>query len=225
MKTTAGPRIDSRDQPTYTPGEAAHCLGLPVSTVKVWSFGGKSSPPLFEPVRRTPPALSFWNLVELYVVASIRRRHGVSLQKLRRSIRYVKTSLGLDRPLIEEKFLTDGVSLFVKRAFNLINVSEEGQLAIEKVLEGALQRIERDPEGLAKSFYPWFKDPAEPREIVINPSISFGRPVLTGTGIPTETIAERFQAGESIGHLAEEYNQASSRIELALRWERRGLAA
>jgi uncharacterized protein (DUF433 family) len=221
--------LDARDEPAYLVDEAAHYLGLPRSTVRVWAVGqrrGASSIlPLIKPAMRRPPTLSFWNLVELYVLASIRRRYKVSMPRVRRALQYVSRELGKSRPLIEEELLTDGVSLLVDRFSRLINVSEEGQIALRRVLEASLQRIDRDPKGLAQRLYPWTKDPAEPRHVVIDPLRSFGKPMLDESGVPTEILAERFHAGDSIKALARDYGLDPELIEVALRWETRAAQA
>ena len=57
------------------------------------------------------------------------------------------------------------------------------------------------------------------KAVEIDPRLSFGRPVLVGTGIPTAVIAERYKAGETIAELAEDYHRTSTEIEEALRCE------
>ena len=59
----------------------------------------------------------------------------------------------------------------------------------------------------------------EPRLVVIDPLVSFGRPVLAGTGIPTAIIAERYKAGESIDELANDYGRQRYEIEESIRCE------
>jgi uncharacterized protein (DUF433 family) len=63
------------------------------------------------------------------------------------------------------------------------------------------------------------RQPDEPKVIVIDPRISFGRPVLTGTGIRTAIVAERYKAGESIEELAKDYSREHLEIEEAIRCE------
>ena len=84
-----------------------------------------------------------------------------------------------------------------------------------------LRRIERDPHGIPIRLYPFTRDPEadEPRAVVIDPRISFGRPVLAGTGIATVIVAERFNAGESMEDLAVDYGRGRSDIEEAIRCE------
>jgi uncharacterized protein (DUF433 family) len=53
----------------------------------------------------------------------------------------------------------------------------------------------------------------------IDPRISFGRPVLAGTGIQTTIVVERYKAGESVEELAKDYGRGRLDIEEAIRWE------
>jgi uncharacterized protein (DUF433 family) len=217
---------DPRDEPAYLILEAAHYLRLPPSTIRFWALGQNHPSgwlePLFKPAEKNPPTLSFWNLVEIYVLATIRTKHKVSMQKVRKALRYVQGNLQKPRPLIQQEFLTDGVSLFVEKFSGLIDVGADGQMALRQVLEASLKRIDRDPEGLARRFYPWLHDPCEPRNIMIDPRRSFGRPVLRGTGISTGTLAERWRAGESIDMLTRDYPLTRDQVEAALKWESRG---
>ena len=89
-----------------------------------------------------------------------------------------------------------------------------------------LERIEKDPSGLFK-FFPFVRErsAAEPRYIVINPRVGFGKPVIAGTGISTAVIASRFNARESVPDLAKEYGLDERQVDEAIRWETRAVAA
>jgi len=58
-------------------------------------------------------------------------------------------------PLISHEMQTNGVDLFVERLGKLINISQDGQIAIRDVLKDALKRIERDDAGLPVKLYPY----------------------------------------------------------------------
>ena len=58
-----------------------------------------------------------------------------------------------------------------------------------------------------------------PRLVVIDPRVAFGRPTLSGTGVTTLSIAERFDAGESIEALAVDYGRTRDEVEEAIRCE------
>jgi uncharacterized protein (DUF433 family) len=76
-----------------------------------------------------------------------------------------------------------------------------------------------------KSTLPPISNAAEPKVIVIDPFITFGRPVLAGTGIPTAIVAERYKAGESIKELAQDYDLLPQAVQEAIRCELETTAA
>ena len=113
--------------------------------------------------------------------------------------------------------------MFVQRYAQLINVSRDGQLAMSAILNAYLRRLEWDQEGFATRLYPFTRkrELDEPKVVVIDPEVSFGKPVLVGTGVPTSTVAERYKAGESVDELAEDYDLKRTQIEEAIRCELR----
>ncbi len=112
-------------------------------------------------------------------------------------------------------------SVLSQKYSQLINISQDGRLAIRSLLEAHLRRIERGPSGIPVRLFPLTRKRAhdEPRAVVIDPRVSFGRPVLVGTGIATAVIAERYKAGESVEELAEDYGRQRLEIEEAIRCE------
>jgi uncharacterized protein (DUF433 family) len=235
---------DSRDVPTYGIKDAARFLIIPSATLHAWVVGQsyvtqregkKRAQPVIEIAGSSPPLLSFWNLAEAYVLAGIRRHHGVSLQSARRALDYVGRRLGHKRPLIEQDFLTNGADLFIEKLVQLadqdrsigalVNASRGGQLAARELLEATLKRVDRDTRGLITRIYPWAGQIEEPKHIEIDPRRAFGRPVVAGTSVPTEALAERFRAGDSVEDLAKDFRIATPVVQSALRWEMSAAAA
>ncbi len=157
------------------------------------------------------------------VLDAIRREHGVRLTEVREAIRYMQDRMQVEHPLAFRGMVTDGHDLFVRRYAQLINVSQEGQLAMADVLDAYLRRVDWDEAGFAIRLYPFTRKRAldEPKAVVIDPEISFGRPVLVGTGVPTSTVADRYKAGESVEELAADYDLKRDEIEEAIRCELR----
>lgn len=220
---------DPRELPAYGIVEAAHYLQIPPATIRSWVVGRyyptQSGKRFFKPIIVLPdkarPLLSFMNLVEAHILDAIRRQHEVQLQKVRAALEYLNSKFPSKHPLADQKFETDGLDLFVERYGELINISQEGQLAVRKLIQAHLSRIERDAIGIPISLYPFTRRRAldEPKAIVIDPYVSFGRPVLVGTGIATAIVAERYKAGESMDDLADDYGRRRSEIEEAIRCE------
>lgn len=222
---------DPRDIPAYSMTAAARYLCLSKSTLRAWVRGyryvdGVGDRRFLEPVIELPgpePFLSFNNVVEAHVLRAIRQVHGVSLPRVRRALDYVAGHFELANPLAHQSFETDGIDLFVTRSGALINVSGRGQIALREAFQAHLQRIERDEAGLAARLFPFTRsrhDADSPRAVVIDPRISFGKPVIAGTGVPIEVLAERFQAGDSSYHLAYDYSITADQVEEAIRCER-----
>ena len=223
-------RSNLRELPAYSVAEVAHYLNLPRSTVRYWATGKDSSPALIEVADTEPVALSFLNLVELHVLAAIRRKHAVPMPKVRRAIDYLRENTQDEsdklHPLISKQLQTDGLDLFIEQYGRLVNISSAGQLAMRVIIEAALRRIERDRRGLPIKLYPFTRSNINdaPAMVVIDPSLSAGRPVITGTGLATEIIAERYKAGETVAELAEDYDREEAEIEEAIRCELRAAA-
>lgn len=221
---------DPRDLPAYPVSTAAHYLYVPLATLRSWVAGRRYPTSLgeghFEPVITVPEGkpllLSFTNLVEAHVLAAI-PNHGVILPNIRSVIEFLQGHYGVDHPLADARFKTDGLSLFIEILGQLVNVTMQGQLAIREVMEAHLQRVEHDSEGLAARLFPFTRYGAtkvdQPRTVMIDPRIAFGRPVLTGTGIPTAVLADRYKAGDSMQDLAADYECDRELIEEAIRCE------
>lgn len=211
-----------REMPAYTVAEAAHYLCLPISTVRYWSAGRGRYQALISAAQEHPMiVLSFLNLVELHLLAAIRRKHEVSMPNVRSSIEYLKKCYGSSHPLLAKELETDGLSIFIRNYSELINISQDGQTAMRQVMEAALKRIERDNNNIPIKLYPFTRAETEdaPSVIMIDPAISGGRPVIAGTGLATEIIAERYKAGESISELVYDYGREVTEIEEAIRCE------
>lgn len=221
--------LDARNLPTYPATDAARYLGIPVGTLRSWLHGryypvgeGKRySEPLIQRPNPNLPQLSFTNLVEAHVLRVIRQDHQIRLDRVRIALDYLEREFNLPHPLARAKFRTDGVDLFVESVDRLINASKDGQLAMQKTLKHLLKRIDWDEDGIARRLFPFTRNNTEdvPKVLVIDPHLSFGRPVLVGTGVPTAVMAERYKSGESIDALAEDYGCDRLQIEEAIRCE------
>lgn len=123
---------------------------------------------------------------------------------------YAELKLNIPRLLLSHDLLTTAGDLFVQRYGELINLSRSGQLALRKVLEAHLRRIDWKSE-LPVRLYPYFGYDSD-KLIAIDPSIQFGRPVLIRKGISTSVIADRIDAGESVEFIAADYDIAKDEV-------------
>lgn len=226
-KATAA--IDPRSQPAYTMAEAARYLKLPAATLRSWVLGRPYRTTrgvghfraLIGPASSRPPLLSFWNLVEAHVLRSLRADHGVSVKELRKALDYAERELNIERLLLRKELCTEAGELFLDRYGQLISLSASGQIAMRKLFDAHLKRVEWDAWQFPVRLYPFVsaEAPTEDRPIAIDPQISFGRPVIARVGVSTTVIAERLDAGESIVDIAADYDLSVSEIEEAVLYE------
>ena len=217
---------DRRELPTYTISEAAHYLSVPAATIRYWSVGRGDHLPLIEvPSPSSPTLVSFLNLTELHVLSALRREHKVKMPAVRDAIEHLSklatTSLDRRHPLVSRVLETDGLHVFTDYYGQLINLSRSGQAVIREVIAGALKRIERDRGGVPIKLYPFTRYSIRnaPATVLIDPALAGGRPVIAGTGLATQIIAERYKLGESISELADDYERPDTEIEEAIRCE------
>lgn len=181
---------DPRELPVYGPREAAACLNIPESTLLHWTGGHLGVSPVLT-VDEGQRRLSFFNLLEAFVIDELRRRSRFSLQELRRVIdelraeyphlRYplaeVEVSVAKDNPRHESHAVSESGIHFQKKSKRrtrtelftqipgapLVNVSGRGRnLVLTEVLRDFLRRVEKRPiEGIVR-LYPFITKDRNP---------------------------------------------------------------
>lgn len=213
------------ETPIYGLVDGAHYLRLPYQTLRYWTLGRDSIgvAPIVQLASIDPPRMSFMNLLECHMLSSMRKNYNLRLPKVRTALRTLAEMYPSPHPLVDRELETDSVDVFVREHGNeLLNLNKPQQRSFKEIINVYVHRIERTEHGLL-NFFPFVEkaSASEPKFIVINPGVSFGRPVISGTGIPTAVIASRFHARDSVNDLAKEYGRTDIEIEEAIRWESR----
>jgi uncharacterized protein (DUF433 family) len=203
--------------PRYPLPEVARYARVKVPTLESWVRGYGNSPPLIKRPSNRDPRLSYDNLVEAYALSVLRRLYGISMQQIRRGLRFMKDREGIDRFLLSDQLRMRLGNLLYESGHRVVNVGRGGQDEISEAVAAYLNRIQYR-NGMP-ILYPLTRpnDPSGPRRIVILPDVGFGRPVTERNFITVATIASRFVAGESIQALAEDYELEIDDIEEAIR--------
>jgi uncharacterized protein (DUF433 family) len=221
---------DPREVAAYSIAEAARYLKIAPSTLRSW-VAGREYPkrkgaglflPLIAIPQGHPPWLSFHNLVEAYVLRALRTEHGVSIDAVRKAIDFAAKSYKVGRLLLSPELRTDAGELLLDKYGELVNLTRSGQLAMKKILEAHLKRVEWDQADMPTRFYPFVisNGLADRKVIVIDPHRSFGRPIVARRGISTAVIVDRIDAGESIEDIATDYDLEREEIEEAIVYAR-----
>ena len=221
--------VDLRSQPAYSLAEAARYLKVAGATLRSWvvgrpyprADGAGHFRPLIHPPSQHPPLLSFWNLIEAHVLRSLRTDHAVSIKALRESIAFAEKTLRIERLLLSKELRTEAGRVFLERYGELIELSASGQLAMRRLFDEHLKRVEWDDRQFPIRLYP-FVSGAMPSDkpIAIDPHVAFGRPIVLRAGITTAAIDDRIDAGENVSELALDYGLSETEIEQAVLYER-----
>lgn len=205
--------------PNYRIRDAARYALLSPQTVVNWHGkpGANVKPMLSGKAKGA--ALSYLQLIEVAVVASFRKA-GVSLRKIKAAREYLAKQMEAEFPFAEYRFKTDGRELWMDYAQfeaaagdkTLLVASREGQLAWSDII-GKLQEFDYEEAGLAIRWHVRGAD----QEVVIDPRVQFGAPSVHG--VATWVYKGRWQAGEPVDEIADDFGVANSSVLQALRFE------
>lgn len=220
---------DPRDLSIYTATEAAKYLRIPIATLRSWVQGRQyprgNGQAYFKPIIQRPNAsngqLSFNNLVEAHILRALRHTHQIKIKNVRLALQYAERQYGIGRLLLREDLMRSNAGeLFLERYGELINLTRGGQLAMKDILKNYLERVEWDRQELPTRLFPFSSERADRKIIVIDPFISFGRPLINSKKISTSVIADRVDAGESVESVADDYSLEQPEVMEALVYER-----
>jgi hypothetical protein len=139
---------------------------------------------------------TFQELVELLVIGAFKHQ-GVSYQTIRWAHDRAKKLYSHNHPFATRNYSTDGVGIFTTERDPLANVDQElteelshYQLAFRSVVEPFYRNLEYNVDDVAVRLWPLGVN----SKVVLDPMISFGKPVESSTCVPTWVLYETFQA-------------------------------
>ncbi len=202
--------------PNYQIGEAARYAQISPQTVRSWHQGDESRT-LSRRANRT--SLSYLQLIEVAVVAAM-RKSGITLKTIRSARDYVQKQLHSEYPFAEYKFKADGKSLFMdfqqiagkKGKGMLLRPDRNGQLAWADII-GRLDQFDYERGKLAIKWHLAGRN----SPVVIDPKVAFGAPSVKG--IATWVLKGRWEAGEDILEIANDFNLKEREVVAALKFE------
>ncbi|HGO6128979.1 Uncharacterized conserved protein [Burkholderia cepacia] len=209
----------------YTLKEVEQLTGAEAREVSRWLFGytfkDGSSPPLWvtQLASLDEKVIGFRDLLELRIVKAFRDRN-VSLRVIRAAIENAKAIFG-DYPFTANRFLTDGRTVFYEalKEHGEVELTDlvKRQLVFEHIVRPELYTgIEFTADGHAKRWFPLKQSSA----VVLDPEISFGKPVLAEYGVRTDLVVETYKVEKSKKMAASLYGIPLSAVDAAIRYER-----
>lgn len=214
----------------YTLQQASRLSGAKASEVSRWLFGYKAGedkqyPPLWQPQVKDveEKVIGFRDLMELRIVKAF-SGHGVPIRLIRLALEHAKEIFGSEYPFTSHRFLTDGRTIFYEalaQGHDELTDLVRRQLVFESIIRPQLyEGVEFSARGAAVR---WF--PRKGKTIMLDPGVSFGRPVLSAFGIPTEAIAQAMKVEQNIKAVAAQFEIPVDKVRAAVRFEEQLLTA
>jgi len=185
---------DPRELPAYSVAEASRYVDVPAATLRSWFSG------------RTYPRVDGIGSFEPVLAPADRRTGQLSFRNVVEAhvLRALRTR-----------------SLFLEYYGELLHLDNSEQIAIRRVLESFLSRVDWDDRDIPIRLYPFLRGAESvSRSIVLDPQVSFGRPILVDSGISTSALVQRINAGEAIDAVARDYEITPTDVETAILFEK-----
>jgi len=173
-------------------------IGIPTRVIDYWDRTNFIKPSISEASGHGSVRLySFTDLIQ-FKVAKFLRERGLSLQRIRKSLNYLRKHLPeVEKPLAQLRFLTDGETIFVltNKDKEIIDTLKKGQyvlaIAIEELineLRGKTSKSARERPYMVKVFKREFK-------VILHPDLEDGGywvecPELPGCSSQGDSVEE-----------------------------------
>lgn len=205
----------------YTMPDISLILGIPYRKVSRWintfwdeRFGSSYGHAYSWRVAQTR-AVNFHTLIELYIFYQLSAK-GVSTRELLKAHEILSRAYNTPYPFATRNVLegvrTDGKKiLFQQKDGSIFSVDVRRQFHLEFVRE-FFKNLDFDSGLLASRYWPAGKN----KTVVCDPHHQFGRPVIEGTNIQSETLYKMFLADEPPGFIASLYGLPEEKVRDAI---------
>lgn len=186
-----------------------------------YPYGARRGGGSFKPVIQRPdardPRLSFNNLLEISVLRALRTAHEIELPYIRQALTIAQREHGIPRLLISPALQAGPGQMFLRQYGRLLELTPARQLAMEKIVEQFLGRVNFDEA----QFFPIERSLGGKggKLILLTPFVAFGRPIISRLGVSTHAIAERVNAGEERASIMRDYALNDAEFDEALLYE------
>jgi uncharacterized protein (DUF433 family) len=215
----------------YTILDASRLTGVSTGRIRRWLRGYRyrsrkkayASPPLWrgqwEPIDHSL-ALGFLDLIEIRFVDAFLKA-GVTWATLRQARQRAEELFKVSHPFCTNRFVTDGRELFVELhretgERSLLDIVKR-QHVFAQIIKPFLKELEFGEGSRLVRWWPL----GDTRQVVLDPTRNFGRPIVARHGVPTEVLAKAADATGSIAEVARWYEVPVAEIRDAIEFEQR----
>ena len=205
----------------FTLREAAGYLDVPKSTIHAWARPSTGEPLITVfPRRGAQATVPFIGFAEAYVLAAFRRA-GVPLQRIRPAVDALAENIGLEHALASKRLYTDGAEVLYDYAAERneddlleLVVVRTGQHQFSEVVRDYLKRITYGGDGWASRVrLPSYHH----AQVVVDPRVAFGLPLVVHGGARVEDLVDRFVAGDTLADIAFDFDVPPEEVEDVIR--------
>ncbi|MCL5070792.1 MAG: DUF433 domain-containing protein [Actinobacteria bacterium] len=192
----------------YTVPDISLILGLPQDKVRRWHGTYWNNRMKTEDISYSwgsgrQLAMDFYMLIEFFVFYKLREKK-ISSQQIITAHQTIAKDIGNPYPFATTYISSDENKIFYSPDKNktIIKADPTQQIAIKKIIENYIKKIDFDSTFLAERFWPRGRD----KNIVVDPHHQFGQPIIKNTNIQAETIYLFYKGGEKKDFIARLYN-------------------
>ncbi len=216
---TTDPRVS---RPLFTVREAATFLGVRPSTFQDWAHGYRHRKPIVLSLSAPHghPNVPFIGLAEGLVLAAFRQT-GVPLQRIRPALERLDKEVGLQHALASEGLYSDGAEVLYNYAAQRgdegiaeLFVVRNQQKVFVPILLKYLRRISYGADRWAETLeLPGY----EKTQVIVTLKRAFGRPIVERARVRVEDVLDRWNAGDSLADIAEDFGLEAAEVEDIIR--------
>lgn len=183
----------------YELAEVARYTGLESSRIRAWfkpRTDGSGRDPIFKGDYQrngNDYAVSFFDLIDTLVVGQL-RQIGVKMSVVRSAYNVLRKQLSTPHPFCHNNIYSDGEQVFIVTADQLGDESLREVVSSQQFFMTVRERLEKiDYNKSSKLAERWRIQ----KGIVVDPRISFGKPVIESTGVTTFVAANMLRANSN----------------------------
>ena len=181
----------------YTLAEVSRLTELHPSTVRTWLKYRSDSVgygPIFQSDYQSVGgdyAVSFLDLIDVLIAGQFRGRHKVPMRIVRRAHELLQEELDTKHPFCHSDLYTDGKRIFLLAANQLNEDKLSDAISHQQFFLHIKEKLKHiDYSEINKLARRW----RIANGVVIDPSISMGKPTIENTGVTTYVIANQYYA-------------------------------
>lgn len=203
----------------YSIAESAFYAQVAPSMVSRWLYGTGGGKPVFKTeLDSDEKIVTFLDFVQIVAVRTIRINHKLSLQKIRSAVNQAETKYKIQYPLAHRHttFLQEHTKEIIIQIdpgqYVQVTGKHRDSQMLRAIIEPYIEDVGFNAEGLAESYccHRWGR-----QQIVMNPHIRFGEPLVSNTGYTAEALYDAAIAEGSLKKAARAYGVTKSQVEAA----------